>query len=420
MENLSEKSPGYVAVSCLVRADRDDGSFSLYHPGQGTSLDVEPESAELVETLLERFAEPCTLEAFVESEPDFPEELLGLMIRSCFVVAEDEADFLEHGFLKPTPTPLGPAWSWSDLPELAPELAGELASQRGWVVVGVPVDMAAAGSGGARHGPGEIRKVVNGPLLGGDGDVLDHEFRRLYPALRPQVADLGDIDPDGSRMDHVGKRLGKVVSELLLLRLRPLVLGGDHSVTHHVLSQAIAQGQRFGIIHFDAHHDMGPSHTLSHANVFGEAIESPEVVSILQIGLRVIERVSPYASRVPCPKRQFITAREAQRGRALAALEALPRDIPYYLSFDIDCIDAAVARETGTPAFGGLSFELASELVDTIARSFDLLGADIVEVSGQQTAPNAAALIAASLLQRILLGQSEFTDLASDVYVFGG
>jgi arginase family enzyme len=348
------------------------------------------------------------------AHPEFPEALLDLMIRSCLVVAESESAFLEHGFLRPAATPLGAPWSWSDLPDLAyPD---------GWVTVGVPVDMSAAGTGGARHGPAEIRKVVNGPLLSGQGDVLDHELRRLYPALHIAVSDLGDIEPDGGRMDHVGSRLRKVVRELMQLGMRPLVLGGDHSVTHHVLAELLAllpADQRFGIIHFDAHHDLGPSHTVSHANVFSQALDDARVASIVQIGLRVVERISPYATRTPCAKRHVITAREAQTGAAQVYLNSLPKDLPYYLSFDIDCIDAAVARETGTPAFGGLSFEQASELVDFIARTFELVGADFVEVSGADRQPNAAALIAASLLQRVLMGKSPFEPLPSDIYRFG-
>jgi arginase family enzyme len=151
--------------------------------------------------------------------------------------------------------------------------------------------------------------------------------------------------------------------------------------------------------------------------VFREAIESPRVEHIVQIGLRVVERMTPYASRTPCEKRTVVSAREAARGRALDVLEALPRDLPYYLSFDIDCIDGALARETGTPALGGLSFELASQLVDYAARTFDLLGVDFVEVSGPQAALNGAASVAAALLQRTLMGESSFETLTSDVYV---
>jgi arginase family enzyme len=393
----------------MLRGDRDDGSFTLHNAEHGTSLDVEEESSALVETVLTGFSQPRTLEDFLAQHEDFPEALLVLLVRSGFVVEEDELPFLAQGFLRPTTAPVGAACSWSDVPEL--EAAGA------WVVLGVPVDMHALGMSGARHGPTEIRKMVNGPLLTGEGDVVDYEFNRLYRALRPAVCDLGDVDPEGGRMDHVGSRLRKVVRELLAQRLRPLILGGDHAITHYVLLELIERGERFGVIHFDAHHDLLPSRALSHANVFRAALESPHVEQLVQIGLRVIERITPYAKRVACPKRTVVTAREVGAGRAMELLAALPKDIPYYLSFDVDCIDAASARETGTPAFGGLSFERASELVDYIARTFDLVGADFVEVSAAGTAENGAATMAAGLLQRCIFGKSEFEPLSTDVYV---
>lgn len=392
----------------LVRVERGD-ELTLYNPGHGTSIDVEEESRALIEAVLAGFAKPVTLAAFQRKQRDVPRELLVLLVRSGIVVEVAELSFLEHGFLRPTPNPIGVSWTWSDVPEAA--------APGTWVTVGVPVDFAAAGAGSARQGPAEIRKVVNGSLLTGQGDVVDYEFNRLYPSFAPQLADLGDVEPDGARLDHVGARLGKVVAEVLEHGMRPLTLGGDHSVTHFVLTQLIARGQRFGILHFDAHADMGPSRTLSHANVFQAAIASDHVERIVQIGLRGIERMSPFARRQACAKRSVVTARDALQGRARQVLEALPKDIPYYLSFDIDCIDGAVARETGVPLFAGLDVRLATELVDYIARHFTLLGADFVEVGGPPSSINAAATIAAGLLARCVLGDSPFEALSSDVYV---
>lgn len=420
MEHESETEPRpsgvrwdeeHVVWPGLLRLDRGDGVYSLYHPGHGTSLDIEEESSELVERILDGFAEPRSAASLCAQESDLPVALVAYLIRSLFVVEPRELPFLEHGFLRPTPTPVGACWSWSDLPELAQ--AGD------WCVLGVPVDMGALAAGGARQGPTEIRKLVNGALFTSEGDLLDHDFKRLYPAPRPQLADLGDIDPEGARMDHVGARIAKVVRDLLGHGLRPLVLGGDHSLTHYVLSELMRQVPRFGIIHFDAHADLGPGRGVTHANVFAEAIERPEVASILQIGLRVVERVTPYATRVSCQKRAVVSAREAAAGLAQRALEALPRDIPYYLTFDIDCIDASIVRETGTPSFGGLSVPLATELVDYIAREIELVGADFVEVSAAHSGVNAAATVAASLLERCVLSKSAFTPLTSDIYVFG-
>jgi len=398
----------HVAWPGLQQVTRQDGGFSLFNPAHGTSLDVEEESSELVTTIVDGFATPCTLDAFLAREPEVPDELLLLMVRSGFLVEVDELPFLEHGFLRPTTTPVGEAWSWSDLPERA--------TPGSWIVVGVPVDLGALGPGGARQGPTEIRKRVSGPLLCGEGDVIDAELRRLYPALQTHVADLGDVDPEGMRMDHVGARLAKVVRELLGHRMKPLILGGDHAVTHYALNELIARGTSFGILHFDAHHDMTPSPSLSHANVFRAAIDSACVAHIVQIGLRVIERMPLYAVRSPCPKRTIVTAREALRGDALRVLAELPRDIPYYLTFDIDCIDASIVRETGTPELGGLDVACAVELVDYIARTFTLIGADFVEVAAAQGSYNAAASIAASLLSRCVIGASPFEPLPNDVY----
>ena len=403
------RTANHVAFPGLRRVDRDDqGAFSLYNPAHGTSLDVEAESAELVLSLLAAFDAPTTIQDLLDANPELPEDLLVLLVRSGFIVDVAELPFLSHGFLRPTQTPLGQPWSWSDLPELA--------TPEAWVVLGVPIDAGALGAGGARQGPTEIRKRVSGPLLAGEGDVVDHELGRLYPGLRPLVADLGDVDPEGLRVDHVGQRLIKVMRELLAAGMKPLLLGGDHTITHFALQALIEACPNFGVIHFDAHHDMTPSSTLSHANVFRGALGSARVAHFVQIGLRVIERMPIYAVRVPMPKRRVVSAREAAAGKALAVLKALPRDIPYYLSFDIDCIDASVVRETGTPEFGGLSVSLASELVDYVARTFELLGADFVEVSGGHGSVNAAASITASLLQRCVLGAAPFEQLSTDVY----
>ncbi|HEY6876789.1 MAG TPA: arginase family protein [Polyangiales bacterium] len=398
----------YVTFPGLLRVDRPDGTFSVHNAAHGTSVDVEPESEALVEAVLEGFAEPCTLAAFQRAH-DVPEQLVQFLVRASLVVEQRELPFLEQGFLRPTSTPLGRSISWSDVPELPGD---------GWVLLGVPVDTHALGGSGARHGPSEIRRMVSGPLLSGEGDVVDWELRRLYPALQLEVYDLGDVDPEGGRMDHVGSRLRKALRELLAIGARPLLLGGDHSITHYVLSELAEHVPRFGVIHFDAHADLLPSRGLSHASALRVAVEDARIDPLVQLGLRTVERVSPYARREACNKRTVLTARELSTPGIPAVLSALPRDRPYYLSFDIDCIDATAARETGTPAFGGLSVERASELVDYVARTFDLLGADFVEVAGSQGASHASASIAAGLLQRCLLGKSAFEPLTTDVYTF--
>jgi arginase family enzyme len=402
-------APGtYLVFPGLLRREREDGVYTLHNPDHGTSLDIEPESRELVDELLLAFEHARRVEDFRAAQEDFPEELLELMVRSGFLVCEAELPFLRDGFMRPAGGALGQALSYADLPHVA---------QTGsWALLGVPVDAHALAMAGARHGPSEIRKAAQGALFSGEGDVLDHDFARLYPDLQLELYDLGDVDPEGGRMDHVGERIAKVVRDLFDHGVRPLLLGGDHSITFYALREASARHGRFGVIHFDAHADLLPARTLSHANPFHAQLEQSQLASFVQIGLRGLERMTPFARRVPCNKRQVVRAREVAAGRAHALIESLPTDLPYYLSFDIDCIDAGELSETGTPSHGGVRFADALELVDLAARRLDLLGADIVEVSGGAH-PNRAATMAASLLTRIVLAGHPYEPLTNDVYV---
>src|SRR5262249_51073530 len=153
----------------------------------------------------------------------------------------------------------------------------------------------------------------------------------------------------------------------------------DHSITWFVLEALVQAHRSIGIIHFDAHTDLGFMRTLNHGNVFAFVLERPEIASMLQIGLRGMERVADHVVPAPDPRLQFISAREVRAGAGLQALANLPKDIGYYLSFDVDCMNVALAPETGTPAMGGLDFDDALEMVDYIARNLSLVGADFVE-----------------------------------------
>jgi agmatinase len=61
-------------------------------------------------------------------------------------------------------------------------------------------------------------------------------------------------------------------------------------------------------------------------------------------------------------------------------ISELPDDCPYYLTFDVDCLDPIVIGQTGTPIPGGLSYHNAAKTLATISSRLNLVAMDIVEM----------------------------------------
>jgi arginase family enzyme len=296
------------------------------------------------------------------------------------------------------------------------------------VVFGAPVDGASTGRGGARRGPSEIRSNIRLPFpgfggadsgSGTDADTvyLDFETRRHYSGSAPRVADLGSVVPlPGESIGTYGPRISLLTDLILESGAVPGMLGGDHSCTAFALEAHVRRCPAMGIIHFDAHHDMWPPpapqyHYITHANVFHDMLRSPSLQVMRQLGLRAFEAAP--GRRLKDDRRvSYFSARELQRMSPEEAFAGLPRDIPYYLTFDIDCIDPVYAPETGTPLPGGLTFHQAVDLVDYAAREFMLVGWDIVEVGQSEGAVNGAALCAARLVRQLLLAAMPFEPLS--------
>lgn len=298
-----------------------------------------------------------------------------------------------------------------------------------FAVLGVPTDAGTSGEPGARNGPALIRSefccfplplhaAAVADRAAGAAALVDLEFRRSYAGALPVVADLGNVVTlAGEGIATIGARLEMFVSLVHRHGVRLALLGGDHSITHWILRAMLQQHSALGVLHFDAHHDLVPplhpgANYVSHFNPFRAALRSPALKRLHQIGLRTVEMV--WSPSVPVDERlSYVSAREVQAMTPEEVFAGIPRDLPYYLSFDIDCVSPDVAPETGTPVPGGLGYYQALELIDFAARNFDLVGFDLVEVAGNAHDSNRAGRIAARLVLQTILGRAAFEPLTS-------
>lgn len=306
-------------------------------------------------------------------------ELLEPLIANFIIVKKREFPWLRWGISRPHPNAVGtpmriPELRQTDVP---PELA----------VFGVALDL--GGQLGPRVGPSVLRRQLSVPDSG-PGRTLDFDAARILTRF-PKVVDLGDVAyMGGESMEAVGQRISLIVRESWKRNITPIMLGGDHSWTHFPLRELVAGREEFGIIHFGAQADVYPMRhgLLTHGNVFLPALESPKLRCLLQLGLRGL--VSSYGNLAfhGDDRVRYVSARRLAKLSPERVFAELPRELPYYVTFDATVLDAT---ETGGPVIGGVSHDTCMNLCEYLWRSFRVIGADFVEVAGDMTRRNRAA-----------------------------
>lgn len=174
------------------------------------------------------------------------------------------------------------------------------------------------------------------------------------------------------------------------------VIGGDHACPQGLM-QALAEKTPggFGILHFDAHHDLRVAYegfTYSHASIFYNVMSSyKEVKKIVQVGIRDYSRDERnYMESLRADSRgQCFYGRDIFRMKAEGKtfqsiakeiVQALPERV--YISFDIDGLDPSYCPSTGTPVPGGLSYDEACFILEELAASGKrVIGFDLCEVA---------------------------------------
>jgi len=345
---------------------------------------------------------PTTLAAiaskFGADEADIRPFFQDLLERSILVPTE-HAEAFQRAFFA---APATPAFSQRTL-SAASLLAGEDPGAA-WGVMGAQVDAGTTGTPGARFGPSEIRAFAVFPTA--SRYLWDHESGRVVDRHLPLV-DVGDVTHvAGEPSAHVLARIETLAGLALDAGLRPMLLGGDHGATLGVIRALAARVPRFGIVHVDAHTDRADEFggAFNHSNVFRYALRHRQLASLVQIGVRQPDPLHEAAPPRLDRRIRVVPAPEARR-LGTRALEVVPRDLPVYVSVDIDVLDPMEAPNTGTPVPGGMTTRELALLLEALAQNRALLGVDLMEVS-MAPGMNVTARAAAWLLWRTVLALS--------------
>jgi arginase len=254
------------------------------------------------------------------------------------------------------------------------------------VILGIPFDANSSWLRGAAGAPPIIRvafqsgssnaSTETGVDLSAEGVYCDagdmkFTFQEPFPAIEARVGEL---------LDH---------------NLRPVCLGGDHSITLPIVRAFGHHIPGLTILHFDAHPDLYDElegNRLSHACPFARIMEERAAKRLIQIGIRAMTtHQREQANRFGV---------EVIEMRHLPALDRMKVDDPVYISFDMDALDPAFAPGISHREPGGMTTREAIAHIQAITGR--IAGADIVEFNPAQDHTQLTAMVAAKLLKEIL------------------
>lgn len=272
-------------------------------------------------------------------------------------------------------------------------------------VLGVPFDMGTQYRPGARFGPRAIREAST-LFSFGHGGAYDHEDDEVYlPLDAVRIVDCGDADiiHTDTRASHDNTELA--VRRLLASGAIPVVLGGDHAVNIPCI-RAFSDRGPIHIVQIDAHLDfVDERHGVreGHGNPMRRAAEQAHVQGLTQLGIRNVSstaREGYEAARTMGST--ILSVRQCRKLGAKALAAQIPRDVPIYVTIDIDAFDPSIAPGTGTPSHGGFLYYDVMEFLQELVREREIVGIDLVEVAPAYDPSGITAILGAQVLLNLL------------------
>lgn len=257
-----------------------------------------------------------------------------------------------------------------------------------WGIIGVPFDSTTSYHSGSRYGPIVVREASFG-------------FEKYNTVFNTQLNtvfyDFGDVNVVFGNCKKTCDIIEDTVNELSDLKIKPLTIGGEHSLTIGVLNSLTKKYDDLTIVHLDAHRDLASDfigEKYSHASVM-RRVHEMGVKELIQIGIR---SASIEEEDFVSNQSNITTFKNSTVFNHLDEVEYYLSNIntPIYLSIDMDVLDPSIAPSVGNPTPAGLLYSHVESILKALSLK-NVIGLDIVETAsdrlGDVTAVSASKII---------------------------
>ncbi|MDB5524584.1 MAG: arginase [Rhizobium sp.] len=229
--------------------------------------------------------------------------------------------------------------------------------------------------------------------------MFDFEDEITYLTIdEVRIVDAGDSDVIYADTKRSLANAEQAVRGLLDAKVLPCILGGDHAITMATIA-AFSNEKPIHIVHLDAHFDFIDGRngiTWGHGSPMRRASEMAHVKGITTLGphnMAAVSRKDWEASRAYGA--HVVPLRLVRTQGAVASVEHIPQGERVYVSIDIDSFDPSIASGTATISHGGFTYYEVKDILREIAKRFEVVGVDLVEVSPPYDPSGVTALLAA-------------------------
>tara|TARA_Y100000590_G_scaffold459757_1_gene617598 strand:+ start:726 stop:1607 length:882 start_codon:yes stop_codon:yes gene_type:complete len=242
------------------------------------------------------------------------------------------------------------------------------------VVVPFGLEKTVSYGGGTCNGPKEIIKASH------QVELFDEELNK-EPYKYIGIKTLKPFPIKKNILDAL-KQIEKINEKLLNNKKFPLVLGGEHSLTAGALKPFVKKFGKICLLHFDAHADLRNSYNnnkFSHASAIRRCLDNSNV-NLISFGIRNIS-----SDEIPFLKKnkkriKIFWAKDKTKWN-MSLFRKMIKNKKLYLTFDVDGLDSSLMPATGTPEPGGLFWDETIKIIRMAAKSSQIMGADINELS---------------------------------------
>jgi len=258
------------------------------------------------------------------------------------------------------------------------------------VILGCPFDGTASFRPGARFGPSAIRRASWG--IETFSPYLERDLTSL------SIHDMGDLDlPLGDKKISF-RLIQEALRRILSGKKFPIVLGGDHLITLPVVEVMLQVHPNLHLVHIDAHTDLREDYlgeTLSHSTVMRKLLAPLGKGRLSQLGIR-----SGTEDEFKLAKK-LKTLVPLGKGPVRSMVKRL-RNVPVYVSLDLDVIDPGLLPGVGTPEPGGMTFQELIALLKEL-RPLHVVGFDVAELTPDYDPSQVSSVTASVILREMIL-----------------